>query len=109
MRVLTWNVAGRVKAVQAQIELVTAFGADIVCLQEITPSSAAAWTQALQAAGLHVELSTYPVEPAGSRRLGVLIAARDPVEPVQVPGLPWPERHLAARTGGVEVHTLHAP
>jgi exonuclease III len=35
--------------------------------------------------------------------------AREPVRRVAGPDLPWPERHLAVRTCGLEVHTLHAP
>lgn len=49
--------------------------------------------------------------PRGSRRYGVLIAARSaaPLSTVPVPGLPWPERHLAADVQGVELHVVHAP
>ena len=112
-RVLTWNVAGRVKNCGAQIELVTTDGADVVCLQEITPTSQDAWTRGLEEAGYRVVVSPYLVDPQGSRRLTTMIAARDEIEPAPAPDLPWPERHLAVRTpihGAVtEVHTLHAP
>jgi endonuclease/exonuclease/phosphatase family metal-dependent hydrolase len=44
------------------------------------------------------------------RRLGVLLAAREPLQPLPgVPELPWPERHAAAMTALGEVHVLHAP
>jgi endonuclease/exonuclease/phosphatase family metal-dependent hydrolase len=113
-RVLTWNVAGRVKeSLERQIAAVVAEPWDVVCLQEVTPTTRAAWTHALEQAGMHVAVSDWPVEPRGSRRLAVLIASRTPVRPVPVAGLPWPERHLAVRTeldgAEVEVHTLHAP
>jgi endonuclease/exonuclease/phosphatase family metal-dependent hydrolase len=112
-RVLTWNVAGRVKGVAAQIEAVVGAGADIVCLQEVTPTTVEAWTAALEGAGLSVAASPWTVDPVGSRRLAVLVASRSPVAAVPVAGLPWPERHLGVRTqvdgAEVEVHTLHAP
>jgi exonuclease III len=109
-RVLTWNVAGRVKdGLARQVAAVVGLGADIVCLQEVTPTTVDRWTAALTGAGMHVAVSPWTVEPVGSRRLAVLIASRDPVSVVPVPGLPWPERHLAVLTAGVEVHTLHAP
>ena len=41
MVLLSWNVAGRQRRVDEQANLVCAFGADVVCLQEITPASAA--------------------------------------------------------------------
>ncbi len=113
-RVLTWNVAGRVKGCGPQIELVTALGADVVCLQEITPTSQAAWVDGLREAGYNVAVSPYLAEPQGSRRLTTAIAARDELEPAPpVQDLPWPERHLAVRTpidGTLtEIHTLHSP
>jgi exonuclease III len=113
-KLLTWNVAGRVKGSLApQIEAVTAEPWDVICLQEITPTSRERWVGALSEAGYHVAVSEWRVEPRGSRRLAVLTASRSPVARVEVPGLPWPERHLAVRTlvDGIEteVHNLHAP
>jgi exonuclease III len=108
MRLLTWNVAGRVKSAAAQVDAIGEF--DVVCLQEITPTSRATWIDALTARGLHVAVSDHVAPPRGSRRLAVLIASRSPLEVVAgPPELPWPERHLAVVTDGVEVHTLHAP
>ena len=112
---LTWNVAGRGHRTQeAQIAALGRLPFDVLCLQEVTPTTKARWTAALEGAGLHVAVSSWPVEPKGSRRLAVLVASRAPLVPVDVPGLPWPERHLAVRTelgdaGEVELHTLHAP
>jgi endonuclease/exonuclease/phosphatase family metal-dependent hydrolase len=84
-----------------------------VCLQEVTPTTRPRWEEALAARGLHVAVSDWAAEPRGSRRLAVLIASCAPVTPLPALDLPWPERHLAARTriagAEVEVHTLHAP
>lgn len=111
---LTWNVAGRVKDGQRrQMEALQTRSFDVLCLQEVTPTTRSRWLEWLEDRRLHVTVSDWPVEPSGSRRFAVIVASRTPLEPVAVPGLPWPERHLAARTvlGGlsVEVHTLHAP
>jgi endonuclease/exonuclease/phosphatase family metal-dependent hydrolase len=111
---LTWNVAGRVGPNQGrQIAALAERSFDVLCLQEVTPSTKARWVEALEARGLHVAVSDWPVEPRGSRRFAVLVASRAPVQPVAGPDLPWSERHLAVRTtldgAEVEVHTLHAP
>jgi endonuclease/exonuclease/phosphatase family metal-dependent hydrolase len=85
----------------------------VLCLQEVTPTNRARWVAALEARGLQVAVSAWPVHPRGSRRFAVLIAARAPLRDAASLELPWPERHLRATTaiGGadVEVHTLHAP
>jgi exonuclease III len=112
-RILTWNLAGRVKGIEPQIAAVTSEDWDVVCLQELTPTTIGRWTEALTGAGLHVAVSTLEPGASGSRRLAVAIAAREPLAVLQVPDLPWPERHLAVRTTvdglDTEVHTLHAP
>jgi exonuclease III len=107
--VLTWNVAGRVAKREAQSEVVLVRDADIVALQEIIPRTRDAWDADLREAGYDVAHSAVELGATGSRRLGVLIAAKQPVTALAPLDLPWPERHLAARTGGLEVHTLHSP
>lgn len=109
---LCWNVAGRVARAAEQLERVTACGADLVCLQEISPRTASLWQDGLGASGWpHVELA--PLAPARaerrSRPLAVLTAARRPLEVVVVADLPWPERVLAARVDGLELLNVHSP
>jgi exonuclease III len=112
-RVLTWNLAGRVKGMDPQIAVVTSESWDVVCLQELTPTTINRWTEALSANSYNVAVSTLEPGAQGSRRLAVAIASRAPLAVVDVPGLPWPERHLAVRTSfdgiDTEIHTLHAP
>jgi exonuclease III len=114
--VLSWNVAGRVRSVAAQADALAQRPVDVVALQEVRASAAAAWRDALVAQGYpHVVLTL----PAGGearpphRRLGVLVAAREPLELLPPLELPWPERHVAVRTqldgARVELHDLHAP
>lgn len=116
--VLSWNVAGRVRQVPEQAAALTAAcpRADVVALQEIRRSAHAAWRDALAAAGLnHQHYSAPPEAGTPERRLGVLIAARASLAPLPpIDGLPWPERHAAARIApgdgaAFDLHVLHAP
>lgn len=88
-------------------------GCDVVCLQEVTPRTVPRWAEALGDAGYSVELSGWPVEPRGLRRLAVLTAAKQPLQALADPPLPWPERHLACSVDvdgrRVEVRNVHAP
>jgi endonuclease/exonuclease/phosphatase family metal-dependent hydrolase len=114
MLLLSWNVAGRVGPRQReQFRALNGRDWDVLCLQEVTPTNVAGWREFLEGAGLHVAISRWPEQPRGSRRFAVLIAAPAPLEPLPELDLPWPERHLAARTTldgtTVEIHTLHSP
>jgi exonuclease III len=112
--VLSWNVAGRVRSVPEQLAALAQRGdADVVALQEIRASADPAWRDGLAALGLvHQHYSAPPPGGTPERRLGVLIAARAPLDPRPgPPELPWPERYAAARVPdlGLDVHALHAP
>src|SRR5215213_11328314 len=109
LTLLSWNVAGRVARAPEQAEVVTAAGADVICLQELTPATVAAWTASLGAAGYQVLAAPLPAVRESSRPLGVLIGARGALEAVPVAEVPWPERVLAARLDGVEVVNVHSP
>jgi exonuclease III/GNAT superfamily N-acetyltransferase len=117
VRVMTWNVAGRVARQPEQAAVVAAGAYDLVCLQEVTPTTLPAWRRALGEAGLsHVRSSMdewLPGEPPPEgRRLGVLIASRAPLEVVVSAHPPWPERLLSARVAAevpFVAHSLHSP
>jgi exonuclease III len=111
---VTWNVAGRVSSVADQAAALAERPVDVVCLQEVRATAAAAWRELLAAQGYTHAIAT--LEPGDvsratppERRLGVLTAARTPLVRLAAPQLPWPERHLAADVGGIAVHNLHAP
>jgi len=106
---VNWNVAGRKSRLREQAERVLETEPDLVCLQEVTPVTAAGWTEALSEAGLHVAVAPLPRAREGSRPLAVLTAARQELEVVPVEGVPWPERVLAARGGGLEIVNVHSP
>ena len=112
MLLLCWNLAGRLTRMHEQAEAVLGLGADMVCLQEVTPATRGAWSDRLGAGGYHVALSELPAARESSRPLGVRIAARTALEAVPVDGVPWPERVLAARVpalGGLEAINVHSP
>jgi exonuclease III len=109
---LSWNVAGRVRRQPEQAELITQLAPDLVCLQEVRPTTARAWTSALAHAGYeHVAIARSDAPPADAdRRLSVLTAARNPLTEIDIDhDLPWPERVLATETDGLHLVNLHSP
>jgi exodeoxyribonuclease III len=109
VRVLTWNVAGRVKRQAEQAAAVAAVGADVVALQEVTARTLPLWREALGGAGLPHVATALGERPDGRRALGVLTASRAPLELLRPPEVPWPERVLACAIDGIEIVNLHSP
>ena len=110
MLLVSWNVAGRKTRLAEQAERVLSLEPDLVCLQELTPVTAAPWVERLAGAGLVSEVAAMPARREGSRPLGVLTASRaEAPEVVPVDDVPWPERVLAARVGALEVVNVHSP
>ena len=111
MRLLTWNVAGRVTRQPDQAAVLAAAGADIVALQEVTRRTLPLWEAALAEAGFSATACALDAaSPQRRRPLGVLTAARGPLEPLPAPAdVPWPERVLCCAIDGVEVVNLHSP
>lgn len=129
MKILSWNVNGRVRAAwQRQLGCVLDEVPDVLALQEVTLASYPAWCQALLGAGYSVASSVdlvrlpYPdVEPPIRRKYFNLIAARGRI--AALPGLAFadpgqarlafPEKYLAVRVviDGMEVdfHNAHLP
>ena len=110
MRLVTWNVAGRVTRRPEQAAALAAAGADVVALQEITRRTLPDWRASLAAAGFpHLAAAVDLAPPERRRPLGVLTAAREPLAPLPQPDVPWPERILCCEVDGVEVVNLHSP
>jgi len=112
LRVLTWNVQGRVRSVPDQARALLEADADVVALQEVRATALPLWEQALALLGYPHVAATLPAGgPARppERRLGVLVASRDELAAQPAAEVPWPERYLVVRTAGVELHDLHAP
>jgi exonuclease III len=112
VRLVSWNVAARAGRQPEQARVVAAIGADVVALQEVTTRTLPLWRAALAEAGLEACLATLDDPPVTTRGrlLGVLVAARDPLERLPAPpDAPWPERVLCCRLGDVEIVNLHSP
>jgi exodeoxyribonuclease III len=111
VRLVTWNVAGRVRAQPEQAAALARVGADVVALQEVTPRTEPLWRAALADAGFAWCASAVGALPPAStrRRLAVLTAARSPGTVLDPPDVPWPERVLVCAIGDVEIVNLHSP
>jgi exonuclease III len=111
LRLVTWNVAGRVRSLPEQAAAVAAVAADVVALQEVTVRTEPLWRAALAEAGLAFCETAISGLPPGKarRRLAVLTASRTPLERLPTPEVPWPERLLCCRVDGVEIINLHSP
>ena len=97
MRLVTWNVAGRVTRQAEQAAAVAAIEPDLVALQEVTARTLPLWHQALEDAGfasVETALEKRTRSTGGRRLLGVLSAARLELRVLPAPGVPWPERVL---------------
>ena len=86
MQLVTWNLAGRVKRLPEQATLLLALAADVICLQELTPSTLSDWSDRLQAAGYHTLGA--PDSRERPRPLRVLTAARAPLQEIPVADVP---------------------
>jgi exonuclease III len=106
---VSWNVAGRRSRLDQQADRVLEVAPDLVCLQEVTPLTAAWWVERLAGDGLEAEVAPLPKAREGSRPLAVLTAAREGLVVVEVAEVPWPERVLAARAGALEIVNVHSP
>jgi exonuclease III len=111
---VSWNVAGRVQRLDEQAELVLGLNADLICLQEVSATTARRWSARLAQADRPHALVAEPGEPVAGvaprrRPLSVMICTREASERVEIDGLPWPERALAVRTQGLEVVNVHSP
>jgi exodeoxyribonuclease III len=112
VRLVTWNVAGRVGSQPQQAAVIAGVRADVVALQEVTARTLPLWRASFAALGFAAcETSLDRTRaPAGRRVLGVLTAAREPLRRLAPPpDVPWPERVLCCALGDVEVVNLHSP
>ncbi|HEV2814311.1 MAG TPA: endonuclease/exonuclease/phosphatase family protein [Solirubrobacteraceae bacterium] len=110
MRLVSWNVAGRLKRQPEQAAAVLSMAPDVVALQEVTVNSLPLWRAALEEAGLaHAVTPLDDFVPPKPRRLAVLTAARTPLERLDVGPLPWAERALSVDVAGIELLNVHSP
>jgi endonuclease/exonuclease/phosphatase family metal-dependent hydrolase len=107
-KLISWNIAGRVKARRAQLEWIASEQADVVALQEV--AGASDLRQGLRALGFEHFASTKPTD--GRNKL-VAIASRKPLRVISALTVPHPERAISRRIslGGeeAEFHCVHVP
>lgn len=99
MRLISWNVANRVKKQPRQLDAVLAREPDLLALQEVTKKTGNMWREGLQAAGYDQIFTSFDICPdldgmVGGRGRAVLIASRFPMDILDQDGLemPWTER-----------------
>jgi exonuclease III len=111
VRLVSWNVAGRVRRRPEQVEALLAEDPDAIALQELSATTVPGWRADLGAAGYAVRTSLDRLAPPAERRrpLGVLVAAREAMRAGPTVDVPWPERLLAVRLGGVVLYNVHSP
>jgi exodeoxyribonuclease III len=120
VKLLSRNLAGRLRRIPQQVDMLARRTPDLVTLQGVT-QPVLLWLRTLLAkCGLihqadSFELAPCPATLTGPRRYGLLIASRFPLyawEPGRF-SIPWPERmrsvDMAAPCGPLEVHTTHIP
>jgi len=64
VRLVTWNVAGRVRRQPEQAEVLARSGADVVALQEVTARTLRPWRASCEAMGLMVCECSLDAAPA---------------------------------------------
>jgi exonuclease III len=111
VRLVTWNVAGRVSRQPEQAAVLAAIKPDLVALQEVTARTLPLWRTELETAEFGgIECTLDHASPApGRRSLAVLTAAREPLRRLPQPEVPWPERLLCCSLGDLEIVNLHSP
>ena len=105
-----WNVAGRKTRLDEQAERVLGARAR----PRVPPGGHAGDRGAVERAARRGRpraraLAPLPKAREGSRPLAVLTAARGELDVISVDDVPWPERVLAARAGGIEIVNVHSP
>jgi exonuclease III len=116
MKLVSWNVNGRVRTAAKQAAEILDRHPDVVALQEVTAATRALLRHALTDGGLKSVVDSFDglestSHLTGPRRYGVLVAARFPLRRLTKPlfAVPWPERILGVQGEGVSIFTTYIP
>lgn len=119
LRLISWNVAGRVKKLTAQVDSVAGYEPHVVALQEVTKTTIPPWRRQLEDRGYWVATSFDLVDEhevlKGGRKYAVLMASHWPMKalPPMDFDIPWTERVLSVIVnspwGQIECHNAHLP
>ncbi len=118
VRLISWNVAGRVAKLPRQAERLTDRAPHIVALQEITATTLPLWRSEVESRGYNVLASLDLAEERNlleGRRLSVILASKWAMRtlPPAEFSIPWMERIISAVVeppwGEIECHNVHLP
>src|SRR4051812_39298833 len=113
MRIVSWNVAGRVRRLDEQATAIATEAPHPVGPQGGARTTLPRWREAIAGMGLEHVCAGADLQPkpTGRRGLSVLLAARWPLAVLPGPqALPWPERALLARLdSGLIACVVHSP
>jgi exonuclease III len=120
MKIISWNVANRIKKQSLQLEALISRKPDIIGLQEITNRTLPLWSKDFKQAGYKHIISSFDipkrdVNSVGPRKYGILIASRWPLKPIDqsLLKIPWPERLVSVLIHypltNFEFHVAHIP
>ena len=120
MKLISWNVAARVKKQPQQLEAVLGQEPDLVALQEVTLKTARMWKAGLIEARFEYKLSSFEVsyEPdqlIGGRGRALMVASRWPLSilPQDELDMPWKERLVSVLVHHpqleFELHSAYIP
>jgi exonuclease III len=115
MRLISWNVNGRMASVADQVAALGTRDPDVVALVEVRLAAFQLFRRELAAQGLGHMLGSFrrAQAPTGPRLYGVILASRWPLTGCVRPRAKWPERCLpvivSTPTGPVEVHAVYVP
>jgi endonuclease/exonuclease/phosphatase family metal-dependent hydrolase len=107
-KLISWNIACRIKVRSEQLAWIASEKADILALQEVARASGL--QQSLSDLGFGYFAST---EPTDGRKKLVAIASREPLTVISVFTVPFPERAISCRISlkgeEVELHCVSVP
>ena len=113
LRLISWNIGGRVKANRKQTQAIKSRAPDVVALQEVRLNALKQFQRLLPELDLSHIVESAHLADQHDRVYGELIASRWPVQ--HIPGISarttFPERALSANIdspwGDIEIHTVH--
>ena len=107
-KLISWNIAGRIKARSEQLAWIKSEQADVLALQEV--AGASDLRQRLCDLGFTCFAST---EPSDGREKLVAVASREPFTVISVFAVPFPERAISCRISlkgeEIELHCVSVP
>jgi len=120
MKIISWNVANRIRKQPLQLDALVSKKPDIIGLQEVKRRALPLWVEGLKKEGYIHTISSLGLhggnsEFTGARRYGVLIASRWPLELIDQYSLkiPFPERLVSVLIHSpkidFEFHVAHIP